>query len=150
VAGKVGAASQLALWRERAWKSAKSDGLIERVGYRLRRSIETIGRGVGHLIYGDQAGAENKRQHDPVLNGGRTIVFTQQFFQEVHHGSYSIACCQRGFTSRAGMTRVASSGLCLQEKSRLRDRKCNLSPSKLSHREAAYDGCADKTKKAGD
>jgi hypothetical protein len=61
-------------------KSAKADGLIERVGYRRRRSIETIGRGGGHLIYGDQAGDKNQRQHNRVLDSGRTIFFTQQSF----------------------------------------------------------------------
>ena len=59
MAGKMGAASQRALWRKCAWMSAKADGLIERLGYRRSRSIETIGRGVGHRVDGDEAGAEN-------------------------------------------------------------------------------------------
>jgi hypothetical protein len=111
-----------------ARKSAKSDGLTEHAGQFVGGRVETVGRSVGHRVHRAQAGDKNQRQHDRVLNSGWTIFFTQQFFQEVHHGSYSIACCQRGFTSCAGMTRTASSGQLPHDKISLPFRKSNLRP----------------------
>ena len=57
--------------------------------------VEAVARGLSHGVYGAQADDNDHRQHDGVLNGGWAIVFEQQVFEEVGHGSRSSMAAQR-------------------------------------------------------